>query len=86
MKHPHEPATGRHPDWKRGPLPPDTYGWGGVVPVTETTSGGFYFADFQGDKVVLVTGDSNNSPGRTLKPHEVAWLNNSLTLPPAYEG
>lgn len=62
--------------WKKGPMPSDTYGWGGVVPFDETTGGGFYFADFQGDKVVTYPGE------RVLKPHEVVWYDSDLTLPP----
>lgn len=36
--------------WKQGPLPKDTWGWGGVVPVGQSGSG-FFFADFKGDRV-----------------------------------
>lgn len=62
--------------WQKGPLPPNTWNWGGVVP-TGTTSG-FYFADFCGDHVKC--GD------RVLKPDEVAWFDNSLELPPKEAG
>ncbi len=61
--------------WKRGPLPPDTFQWGGVVP-TDHDGSGFYFADFHGDHVCICPGD------RTLKADEVAWYDNSLELPP----
>ena len=61
--------------WNKGPLPPDTWDWGGVVP-TDQFAGGFYFADFCGDYVVIIPG------GRVLKPDEVAYYNNSLELPP----
>lgn len=61
--------------WKKGPLPPNTYGWGGVVPVDVDTGTGFFFADFQGDKVVA-------SNGQTYRAHEVVWYDNSLELPP----
>jgi hypothetical protein len=64
--------------WQKGPLPPDTWNWGGVVPVGE--KGGFFFADFQGDHVTIVP--DSNTYGRTLQAHEVAWYDNSLTLPP----
>jgi hypothetical protein len=72
-----------HQGWERGPLPPDTYDWGGVVPVGERLNGGFYFADFRGDHVEIYPG---GSAVRVLQPHEVAWFNNGLKLPPAYEG
>jgi hypothetical protein len=62
-------------NWKPGPLPPDTYGWGGVVPVRHTGAG-FYFADFCGDHVK--TPDGGNIPAA-----EVAYFNNSLGLPPS---
>ncbi len=64
--------------WQKGPLPKDTYGWGGVVPLGLGGSG-FYFADFQGDKVEAVISQGR---GKILKPEEVAWYDNSLTLPP----
>jgi hypothetical protein len=66
--------------WKRGPLPPGTYNWGGVVPAGENTGGGFYFADFCGDHVVCGPGDAG--PCRRLEAHEVAWYDNGLELPP----
>jgi hypothetical protein len=59
--------------WKCGPMPRDTWGWGGVVPVG--IMGGFYFADFCGEHVKLIP--SND----ILEPHEVAWYDNSLELP-----
>jgi hypothetical protein len=62
--------------WKKGPMPPDTYNWGGVVPVGEDTGTGFYFADFCGDHVKIVP------DGRVLKAHEVACYDNGLELPP----
>lgn len=62
--------------WQKGPLPKDTYGWGGVAPVGLGT--GFFFADFCGDKVKVVGGADNLE----LKPEEVAYYDNSLTLPP----
>jgi hypothetical protein len=61
--------------WKKGPLPPNTWNWGGVVPVGEDVSG-FYFADFCGDHVKLTPGD------KVLQAHEVALFNNDLELPP----
>jgi hypothetical protein len=63
--------------WKKGPLPPDTYHWGGVVPF-DLKSLGFYFADFFGDHVMVEMRDGK----RRLEPHEVAWYDNSLELPP----
>lgn len=62
--------------WQKGPLPPDTYHWGGVVPVGEDSPYGyFYFADFCGDYVKTCP------EGRILKPEEVALFNNCLELP-----
>lgn len=62
--------------WNRGPLPPNTWNWGGVCKVGEDPSNGFEFADFQGDKVALVPS------GEILKPDDVGWYDNSLELPP----
>ena len=39
--------------WKEGPLPPDTWGWGGVMPFY--LDSGFFFADFRGDHVTTAT-------------------------------
>lgn len=62
--------------WKVGPLPKNTYGWGGVVPVEQAISG-FYFADFRGDHVICYPGE------RVLKAHEIKWYDNPITeLPP----
>lgn len=63
--------------WKKGPMPPDTWGWGGVVPVGLGGSG-FFFADFQGDHVEVIGDEQSHQ----LKAHEVVWYNNSLGLPP----
>lgn len=63
--------------WKKGPLPKDTWNWGGVVPVGEEQGGGFYFADFCGDHVEVV-GDKPT----TLKADQVAYYDNCLELPP----
>ena len=65
--------------WRPGPLPPDTYNWGGVVAVGHDTRG-FYFADFCGDHVTIVDAGSPNGV-RVLKADEVAWFNNCLELP-----
>lgn len=72
--------------WRKGPLPPGTYMWGGAVPVDEETGYGFYFADFAGDHVVLVGTGKDGAPDRVLKAHEVAWYNNALDLPPGKTG
>lgn len=69
--------------WKNGPLPPKTYGFGGVVPVGLKTAG-FYFADFRGDTVKAV-GLINNATGEDftiLTAEQVAQYDNSLELPP----
>jgi hypothetical protein len=73
--------------WKKGPLPPGTYNWGGVVPVEGYCSGpakaaaGFYFADFRGDTAVIPAAGPD-APEIILKAYEVAWYDNSLELPP----
>jgi hypothetical protein len=74
------PAGCEH--WHKGPLPPNTYNWGGVVAVGDEGKMGFMFADFGGDKVTLVGTGSGRRSDTVLRPDEVAWYNNSLTLPP----
>jgi len=64
--------------WQKGPLPPNTYNWGGVVPINEK-SDGFYFADFCGDHVKLIPSE------RILKAYEIAWFDNHLELPPSHK-
>ena len=66
--------------WKKGPLPPDTWNWGGVVE-SESNPSGFFFADFCGDHVMLMT-----NPPRKLQAHGVVWYNNCLELPPVGRG
>jgi len=61
--------------WKKGPMPKETWLWGGVVPVGESVGGGFFFADFHGDHVLTHT-------GRRIEAADVAWYNNSIGLPP----
>jgi hypothetical protein len=62
--------------WKKGPLPPETYFWGGVVKAGDDSGSGFYFADFCGDHVVTFPGEEK------LTADQVAWYDNSLELPP----
>jgi hypothetical protein len=62
-----------HCEWKQGPLPPNTWDWGAVIPLG--TAGGFYFADFHGDHVVTVPG------GDRLEPNEVSYYTNDIKLP-----
>lgn len=68
--------------WQKGPMPAGTYNWGGVVPAGEGMTGGFYFADFHGDHVILVGSGLGKTPDRVLQPEEVAWFDNGLELPP----
>ena len=64
--------------WKRGPLPPQTWNWGAVVP-TGMEAEGFYFADFHGDHVIMSPSTQHE---RRLSASEVAFYNNSIGLPP----
>ncbi len=67
--------------WREGPLPLDTWGWGGVVPIGENSGTGFYFADFCGDHVMIPDGKDGKGDLR-VEPAQVARYDNSLTLPP----
>jgi hypothetical protein len=60
--------------WQKGPLPPNTWMWGGVVKRGESTLG-FRFADFHGDHVTTVPG------GERIEAADVAFYNNALSLP-----
>lgn len=62
--------------WRQGPLPKNTFFWGGVVPAGDDPSKGFYFADFCGDHAKIVPGP------RRLEADEVGWYDNCLRLPP----
>ncbi len=65
--------------WQKGPLPPDTWQWGAVVPADHAGTG-FFFADFCGDHVRLLDG----TPGtRRLEADQVAWYDNSIGEPPS---
>lgn len=61
--------------WKDGPLPADTYNWGGVVLIGQNPKDGFFFADFCGDHVKLCP------DGKKVNADEVLLYNNSLELP-----
>lgn len=73
-----EPGPITHEDcgWKKGPLPPNTFNWGGVIPVGDDIKFGFFFADFKGNHVILVDGQNTR-----LEAHQVGWYNNCLELP-----
>ncbi len=61
-------------NWKDGPLPPNTWNWGGVV-LTSMSPTGFCFADFCGDHVIV--------DGKRYEANEVSMYNNCLDLPPS---
>lgn len=62
--------------WKKGPLPPDTWYWGGVVREDRDPAHGFEFANFCGDHVLLPMSDN-----KRLEADKVAYYNNSLVFP-----
>lgn len=68
--------------WQNGPLPPNTYQWGGVT--LEKDASGFYRADFCGDHAMVECGGGGKPPVRK-EPHEIITWNNSLTCPPQPE-
>lgn len=59
-------------EWKEGPLPPDTWWWGGVV--LNDMKFGFYYAEFHGDHATLEN-------GKRVEADEIALYDNSL-IPP----
>jgi hypothetical protein len=66
--------------WKRGPLPPGTYNWGGIINAESAGSGGFFFADFRGDHAVVI-GRTGRLDER-VEAGEILWYDNGLELPP----
>lgn len=60
--------------WKKGPLPADTWKWGGVVKKGEKPEDGFRFAAFCGDHVEL-------EDGTKLTAEQVDYYDNSLESP-----
>lgn len=67
--------------WKQGPMPKDTWYWGGVVTkeLAESNSQGFFLCGFNGDHAVLV---HNN---QAVPAEEIVFYNNSIELPPKVE-
>jgi hypothetical protein len=65
--------------WKRGPLPPGTYNWGGIVNTEAARLGGFFFADFHGDHA-LVIGKAGRIDER-VEAGDVLAYDNGLELP-----
>lgn len=59
--------------WKKGPMPAGTFNWGGVV-TKDCPKGGFYFADFRGDHVLL-------NDGRRIEAADVVLYDNELEVP-----
>lgn len=66
--------------WHKGPLPEDTWNWGGVVVIGEESGHGFYFADFRGDHVILCGKTSHGEDAR-IEAANVAYYNNCLGCP-----
>ena len=60
--------------WLPGPLPKDTYGWGGVT-TAQTGKWSFMFADFCGNHVKVFPS------GKVIAAGDVLLYDNSLTLP-----
>ena len=61
--------------WRRGPLPLNTWHWGGVV-VRDTPPGYFHFANFCGDHAKLVPNDA------VAEPEDILWFDNGIEEPP----
>lgn len=62
--------------WQAGPMPPDTWYWGGVVTKSIINQGGFFFADFRGDHVIIYPDE------KKVLADEIAFYNNCIGLPP----
>jgi hypothetical protein len=67
--------------WKKGPLPPNTWDWGGLVDKDFAKGSGFYFADFRGDHATVYKGEF---PAKVrIEAADILWYNNSIKLPPS---
>lgn len=58
--------------WHPGPMPPNTGGWGAVVPIGQPTASGFYLCAFHGDRVILAHDNT------VLLAHEIGWWTNPI--------
>lgn len=68
--------------WHVGPMPADTWHYGGVVLKGQEPSAGFRLADFKGDHVLLLdAGGSFGPKSRRVEAADIAYWNNSLTMP-----
>lgn len=63
--------------WRPGPLPLNTWQYGGVV--TAETEPWFAFADFRGDHAVL-------ADGTRVEPEDVLLWTNCIEEPPVRKG
>jgi hypothetical protein len=61
-------------EWKKGPLPPDTWNWGAVV-TKETMNKGMFFAGFNGDH-------ATREDGTRIDAADVLQYTNCIELPP----
>lgn len=71
------PAPDAEPsaEWRPGPLPPDTWGWGAVK--VRWLGEAFLFADFRGDHAICHPGEFD------VKPETITLWCNPITEPPA---
>lgn len=60
--------------WRKGPMPPNTWNWGGVQYGDLKPDDGFFFADFRGDHVIL-------EGGERIEGKDVTYYCNCLTVP-----
>jgi hypothetical protein len=62
--------------WKPGPLPPNTYHWGGVQLKGEEGRYSWHFADFRGDHVILPA-----EGGKRVEKDDIILFNNAIHCP-----
>ena len=63
--------------WKPGPLPPETWYWGGVV-LNGDTTGGFILVDVCGNHARVFKSDKPRDEWPRIEANEIAAFNNSL--------
>ena len=83
MKHPKPASKGasKKGRWREGPLPANTYGWGGIV-TKECPKGIFLYADFCGDYAMIYDSEKGHLITRRVEACDILLWDNPLTEPP----
>lgn len=85
MKHPKptKSTTNKKGRWRKGPLPKNTYGWGGIV-TKDCPDGFFLYADFCGDYAMTFTTEKGHLTTQRVEAADILLWDNALTEPPKH--